>query len=968
VRAAADARELLDQAAAQLASVWEVQVTLSTGIHTGEAVIAVAEGRPLKLVGAPARLAGQLEQAAVPGEILLDTATCGLVRDAVRVEPDPPLVLRGRGEPVAAWRLVSVRPGAPGRAWRLDAPMVGRSRQLAQLTGAFEAAVADQACQLFTILGPAGVGKSRLAHEFLTTVGERATVLRGRCLDYGQGITYWPIAEVIRQAAGASDTDAPAEVLSKLRALVAGEEDAELVAERVAALLGLAEASGAAEEFFWAVRKLLEVLGRRRPLVVVLDDLHWAEASLLDLVEHVADWSRDAPILLCCLARSELLDVRPGWAGGKWNATSILLEPLSRDDCMALVDHLLGGLAGAEDARAQITQAAEGNPLYVEELVAMLIDDRVLARRNGHWVTTRDLAVAPVPPTVQTLLAARLDRLAPSEQQVIQRASVVGQVFYAGAVTELTPEPDRSELAAHLMQLTRKQLIRPDRSSFAGEATFRFRHLLIRDAAYQALPKRERAILHGQFAGWLERVAGERLTEHEEILGFHLEQAYRYRAELGPVSEHEQELARLASRRLAAAGRRAFARGDMPAAASLLRRASSLLPSTDRRRLELLGDLGLALLMSGALKEADAVLSTARAAAQAAGDDRLRWRATIEQLWVQQLEQPGQRPIQEVREEVQQAVAALTELEDHAGLARAWQLLGFVETSADQLAAWVQAAERALEHARRAGDPYQETTTLLWLAAALVFGPTPVTEAIRRCEELLRQARGDRRREAFLLRCLAILHASAGHFTKAEELLTQARAIAEDMGLRWLMALFAWSAGDNAALAGDLAVAERELRSASELLTRMGDMSHFPTAVADLADVLYRQGSYEEARRLTEKSQATAAPHDLTSQIRWRGTRAKLLAQSGLVEQAEQLAREAVALAEGTQFLDGHGDVLLDLGEVLRVAGRPNDAVPVVQAALELYNQKGNVVSAARARAALAELQANPHAAQPRPI
>jgi predicted ATPase/DNA-binding SARP family transcriptional activator/class 3 adenylate cyclase len=954
VRAAAEARHTLGSAVAEIASAWGVHVAFSAGIQTGEAVIEIGEGRQPRLAGAPARLARQLEQAAASGEILLDTTTCGLVRDAVRVEQARPLVVRGRREPVAAWRLVGVHPHAPGRAWRLDAPMVGRSRQLARLAGAFEAAVADQTCQLVTVLGPAGVGKSRLTHEFLEAVGERATVLRGRCLDYGEGITFWPIAEVVRQATNTNDSDAPAEVLRQLRTLLAGEEHAELLAVRVAALLGLTEAAGAAEEFFWAIRKLLEALARRRPLVVVIDDLHWAEPSLLDLVEHVADWSRDAPILLCCLARTELLDIRPGWAGGKWNATSLLLEPLSHDDCTALVDHLLGRLAGAEDTRAQITQAAEGNPLHVEELVAMLIDEQILTRRSGHWVTTRDLSAIPVPPTVQTLLAARLDALTPSEQHVLRRASVVGQVFYRGAVTELSPEPDRSEVAARLMQLTRKQLIRPERSAFAGEETFRFRHLLIRDAAYQALPKHERASLHERFAGWLERVSGERLTEYEEILGYHLEQAYRYRAELGPIEDQHRGLALRAAERLTASGHRARERDDLPAAIGLLTRARALLDN-DARGLEVAAMLGEALTLAGQFERAERLLGQALAAVSGVRDPRLEARIQLARLqlafWAAS---PGW--MQEVRRGAEAAIAILEQVGDHDGLALCWTLLARVSGVQGQSAALAKAAERGLEHARKAGHAARERQCLELIIIALQHGPTPVPEALRRCEEIAQHAAGHHRLEAYALRALALLHAMQGRFDNARRLATRCRRLADDLGVEMLTAVLSMELAMMELLAGDAAAAERELRPGYEVFEQKGEDGYRASSAAFLGEAAYAQGRFGEAEQWARISETLAEADDVDAQVRSRLIQAKLLVKADQLHRAVALAREAVTLADTTDLLTLRADAWRCLADVLRQAGHTAEAVQAAEEAVALYQRKDNLASARKAQALLADL------------
>ena len=529
VRAAVDMRRAHDALNEELERDWGVRIVSRMGVNTGEVV--TGEGNTLA-TGDAVNVAARLEQAAAPGEILVGEATYRLARDAIEVGAAAPVDAKGKSEPVRAYRLLDAKKDAELIPRRLDSPLVGRENELAQLQSAFDHAVSERIAYQFTLLGPAGIGKSRLVRE----LGDRvdATLLSSRCLPYGEGITYWPLTEI-----------------GPLRS------DVDFQANR--------------DEIALQTRRTFERLAREQPLVVVFDDLQWAEPTFLDLVDHVTDLARDAPILLVCSARPELLDVRPAWGGGKLNATTMLLEALTEAESAQLVDNLL--LAGVDPAtKKRIATAAEGNPLFVEEMLAMVAEDG-----NG------DLAV---PPTIQALLAARLDRISPDERTVLECAAVEGQEFHREALGMLVPASLAERLGDPLQSLVRKDLIRP-----AGEQAFRFKHLLLRDAAYEAIPKEQRADLHERFA---ERVE-EAFPELHEIRGYHLEQAYRNRAELGPVDERGHALARRASALLAAAGKRAFGRADIPATINLFERAVQLLPDGDSEAVALYPDLAAAI-------------------------------------------------------------------------------------------------------------------------------------------------------------------------------------------------------------------------------------------------------------------------------------------------------------------------------------------------------------------------------------
>jgi class 3 adenylate cyclase/tetratricopeptide (TPR) repeat protein len=955
VRSAVEMRQALVDVNEKLEARWGVRLQIRTGINTGEVVAGDPAAGESLVVGDAVNVAARLEQAAEPGEILIGANTQRLARDAAEVEAVEPLTVRGRDAPVEAYRLLGVLPGAPAFVRRMDSPLVGRRREVAILEEAFQRVRESRSCHLFTVLGSAGVGKSRLAAELVSACSGVSGVLSGRCLPYGEGITYWPVVEIIRQAAGLSDTDSSEEALRKLLSLLEQEEDGRLVAERLGQLLGTTR--GVTEELPWAVRRFLEATARERPIVLILDDLHWGEPRLLDLIEYVADWVRDAPILVVCLARPELLDVRPGWAGGKLNATSILLEPLTAAESTALISNLLGRAELVEDASRRITEASEGNPLFVEETLSMLIDDGVLRKEDGSWEVTGEMSRVAVPATIQALLAARLDRLGPGERAAIERASVEGKLFHRGAVRALTPEGSREPLTGHLQTLIRKELIRPARSEFVGEDAFEFRHLLLRDAAYGAMSKETRADLHATFAEWLARVAAQRRPEYDEIVGYHFQQAARYRAELGRRDEETERLSRRAGEHLGRAGRRAFERGDVPAALNLLGRASDLLPESPerlRRRI----DLGVALMEAGEFLRSREAFQDAVDAAGKLGEPVLEWMARVELLEVEAQTEPGEAD--RGRREVEQAIAALEELGDDAGLAKAWHvaaILSWLEGRAEETTA---ALERAVEHAAKSGDRRQEAEDLSLLTMTSSWGPVPADEGIRRTRQIIDRSRGHRKVEALALATLSHLEARRGNVEEARHHIQEGRRLLRELGLHVLAAATSHAAGYIELVAGRPHAAEAALREGYTELARMGEKAYLSTVAVDLAEALYRLDELAEAESFTRISEISADPTDLSSQIGWRSVRAKVLARRGRLGEAERLARDAVTLAEGTDYLDESGDAVSDLAEVLLLAGRRREARDALAGALELYEQKGNLVHADRARRMLAELNGEP--------
>ncbi len=946
VRAASEMRTALGSLNTELKRDRGVTIQIRLGVNTGEVMAGDPTTRQSLVTGDAVNVAARLEDAASPGEVLISEATYRLVRDAITVEAVGSLVLKGRGGRLTTYRLLDVLPGAPAHARRFDASMVGRRRQLDQLNRAFEGAAADGTCHLFTVLGAAGVGKSRLVREFLASVGGRAIALHGRCLPYGEGITFWPVVEVVREAAGIDDEDSVLEARSKIVSFVEAEDQAGRIVEGVAHAIGLRGAGAAPDETFWSIRKLLETIARRAPLVVVFDDLHWGQPTFLDLVEHIADWSREAPILLVCLARQELLDRRATWGGGKLNATTIHLEPLSENESEELIDGLLGKAGLATDMRNRLTEAAGGNPLFVEEMISMLIDEGLLGREDGRWVATRDISEVPVPPSIQALLAARLDQLDPDEGVVIERASVEGMVFHRGAVMELCPDNIRTTADERLASLLRRALIGPDRSSFVGDEAFRFRHLLIRDAAYQTMPKQLRADLHERFADWLRSAAGDRIQEYEEILGYHFEQAYRYREELGPTGERERELALRAAGYLSAAARRAIARIDIPAAVGLYGRAVALLPKKVPEYAELLWELGTALNRLGESGRSEGVLTEAVALASASGRADLEARANLDRWWARsELNVPGLS--EGIAREVRAVIPTLEDHSDDLGLTKAWQLLALGQFRSCQFEAMREPLEQALVHARRAGDRLEVAETLESVLEAYKWGPTPVLAAIRKCEEIIKEMEGDRRTEANVRGTLGTLHAMVGNFAKARALIVQQREALRDLGLSYWPFNPAAGLWEVEMLAGDPAAAEREVREVYGLISRWsGGVSLFTSL---LAHAIGAQERFEEAARFADLSKESATDW-LMDQIGWRTASAKALARLGGPDRAIELAGEAVEMAGRTDSPNLQGSSLMVLADVLAFARLPGEARSYVEQAHRHFEMKGNVVSARMAR------------------
>jgi tetratricopeptide (TPR) repeat protein len=808
--------------------------------------------------------------------------------------------------------------------------MVGRQRERRRLLDAFHQAVADRSCQLFTVLGAAGVGKSRLVREVLETIDGAAIVAAGRCLPYGDGLTWWPLAEAL----------VGGDLLQRAAA------DHGPAAARVAELLEPAGAPVAPEEAFWAVRKVLEALARRQPLVLVVDDLQWAEPTFVELVEHVAVWARDAPLLLLIMARPELLDTRPRWGGGQLNATTVLLEALPEADARDLLGHLIGPVL--EDRAAQrILDLADGNPLFVEEVVAMLIDDGALSSGGDDGSRAAKLATVAVPPTIQALIAARLDRLRPGERAVLEAASIEGKQFARERLKALVSDSVSAEVDVHVRALTRKDLIR---LVGASEDVFRFRHQLIRDGAYEGMPKELRAELHERFANQLE-AGSTAVPVADELLGHHLERAVVLRRELGETEAATAGLAARASSSLRAAGRRAT-RGDDPASVRLLQRALALAPPATRAPVlvelaNALGDVGD---LEGCVKAATAALELA-----CENDDRqTAARARVVKLRVTMNRSKGEADQVSLNAAANAVLDELEALGDDEGLAAV--LLHLAHVNQDRYEQASDYLERAMVSAERAGDRRRAAHAASFAGSIMIFGPVPAAEGIERCRALRRQFADQAGTSAVLLRHEAVLHAMDGHIDEARTMHAEAVRAIDELGIPWLSASTIFGQWVLEMLAGAPERAEAAARGGLALMQEMGATNQGSTAAAMLAYALAVQGRHDEAIRYADLAATWAAPDDTSSQVAQLAARAHVLAARGELDRAEAAAREAVRLSELSDDLSQRGDALTDLAAVLAHAGRPTEAANALRDAIVLYERKGNIVSLARARQTLDSL------------
>jgi DNA-binding SARP family transcriptional activator len=897
-RAALDIRVGIAALNEQLVRQHGIGLEIRIGMETGEVVSTPTDARQRLVTGEAVGIAAKLEAAAEADAIVVGELAGRLIDHAATLEPLGELEIKGKREPVQAYRLVEIAPVAPAFEQRQDAKLVGRKRELAVLRRTLKRAVDGATVRVAVVVGSPGVGKSRLAAE-LTRRAKGVTTLWGRCLSYGEGITYWPLREALEQADESAERDA---VLAALDA----------------------ETPPPAPELAWLFRRFCEATARERPLVLVLDDVHWAEPTFLELVEHLAD-KGTGQMAVVCLARDDLGEERPSFLEGRANVDRVMLAALSAQETDALLDGL-GGTVLESDQRARIVETAEGNPLFLEQLLA-------LALEGG-------LAERPLPETIQALLAARLDRLGPGERAVLERGAVVGKEFTAGDVVALL-DPEAAPTAdTHLQALAGRGFVRS-----RDDDLFAFRHALVREAVYRSAPKRLRAELHERYADRLDTGSPE-LPELDEFVGYHLEQAYWLRIELGESDRRAERLSEDAGRRLGEAGVRAAKRGDIPATVNLLNRATPLIPKGEPRRRELLCELAIGLRASGDSIAAVEMLAAVVAEAHELKDRRLEFRARIERAWAQSGDKKDK-----LLDAAQQGIPIFESAEDHRSLGRALLLVGAVEGARrGHHKAREEAAERALVHYERSGWP--PSACLAEIAIALYQGPTSAIDGIGRIEELRESVSSDHLARAHLNVMLAGLVAQRGRFDEARALVLGAREEYAELGQMAAQVIYAMAMlGDIERLAGDLCAARDAYVVLCDDLARIGALGPLASAAGDLAAMLYAEGRFDESEEWTSVAEKHSASDDLDARLHWMPVKAKLAARRQEFDEAEALAQEAIRLSGLTDALNLRAEVHQNVAEVCRLTGRPAQAAAEFREGAALYEAKGNRVGAARVRA-----------------
>jgi class 3 adenylate cyclase/tetratricopeptide (TPR) repeat protein len=937
VRAAQAMQDGLRDLNVELERSYGVTLANRIGVNSGGVVAGDATTNQRLVTGDPVNVAARLEQAAGDTETLIGALTYRLVEGSVVVEEVEPLTLKGKSAPVAAYRLVDVR--APnGNGAVPHRALLGRRVELQILVDLLGESATRPTPRTMLVIGEAGVGKTRLVDEFAGVASERALVLRGRCLSYGEGITFWPIVEALRNAASIVDEDDAATASRKLREFIGEDADLEMV-DRVSSTLGLGTTTYPVAEIFFGLRRLIEWFAVERPVVLVIEDLHWAEPTLHDLLDSLATAGTAAGAMILATARTDVLEKRPSLAG----VPSLTLDRLGAEETAAMIEELLGGPLD-KTGLERIVEASSGNPLFAQQLISMLRDEGQLVPEGDGWLLSA-LPEGWLPPTIHALLSSRIDRLERAARSVLDPAAVIGHIFPLPAVAEMVDQLTMPDVTTQADELVRTQFLTlaPERDD-----DFRaFHHVFIRDSVYESLLKRQRATLHERFVKWADVVNGDRALEYEEILGYHLEQAHRFLSELAPADEHARELGADAGQRLASAGRRAFVRGDMPAAANLLVRALALLASDAPLRFARAPDLGEALMQLGDFHVAETVVEDAERDAVAAGLGMLAGGARIVRQFAILFSGAAGEHWSDEAQSVANDVVKTSTGHDPAGVARAHRLIGLVAAKACHYGDAADAFRQAMEAAHTAGDIRQERRAAGAYAQMSTYGPVEVEEALARCADATRRAAGDRHAEANVLCYAAHLEAMRGEFELGREMCRKARARFEELGLRLEAAAMVLESSHVEMLAGDPSAAEQELRRGFEVLSELGEGFVRSSVAGLLAQALVDQARFDEAEEMTVVAEDLSDVDDIDAQVLWRCARARVLASRGSLDEAEELVRSALDLVEATDYVVIQIRVYTDVARILRLQNRP-EADLLFGRARDLAEAKGSTAHLSR--------------------
>ena len=886
-----------------LATVDDLDLQARIGIEAGEVV--TGTGDSTFATGEAVNLAARLQQVAEPGQILLGPAAHRLTLGRIQVDDIGPVDVRGREEPIWVWRAIGADGRAPARV--PVTPLVGRDHELDLLENTFARATRDRRAHLVTIYGEPGVGKSRLANEFLGSL-EGTTVLYGRCLPYGESITYWPLAEMVKSAADIADDDPIDVAIEKLRECC----PAEAVAELIGLATGVLEAvhgERSQQEISWAAREWAQLMAQTQPMILVFEDIHWAEEPLLELIEHMTEWVRDGSLMILCLARPELLDVRSNWGGGRVRATAVELEPLAAADSETLIDALSEDGAVSTETRRKLLEKTGGNPLFLEEVMLDVAE------------CGEEMATARIPDTIQALIASRIDRLDPPSKALLQHASVIGRTFWAGAVEYLASAESLDDVIQDL--LLRDLVVGESRSSLSNETAYRFKHVLIRDVAYASLTKSARAKNHAQFAEWLRKRGADELVE---IRAHHLDHAASLLAELDGAPP--AELAREAAEALEESGRRSLAREANQAARHAFLRSVELEPTLQRRYFA-----AKAAWRTDDLPAVAREMEAVREEAVRVGDKNLEGKALTglaDMILMREAD-----PLR-ARELAEQALAII---EDDPparfdALRVAWVAAYWVGSLRDA----EQYVVEQLELARVAGRKDLESVAILTWAdtyyASLDLDTAREKLALARDLADESGAINSRGRVSGSWGKLYLLE---GNLEQAEEAFAESERLFSEAGAVWAVAralnLGAWVAW----AAGDLQKAEKRFRESIRILKPIGDRAHLCESQRGLAELLIARGRVEEAERFALDARETVGPLDVTSRSTTSGALAQVRAAQGRDADAEELFREALATVVDTDFRNIEYEVLEPYAQFLRDRGREDEADRLDERRAELF-------------------------------